>query len=493
MSTLQTGVSVTSHADLITSLAFSSHPYLATSSLDHTIRVTSLNHQSGLWDYNPQDWKAHDAPVLKVTWAHPEFGVLLASGGVDGVVKLWAQDDVRNHHAGSMGRAGGGGGGGAGGQGATSKQSTNTTTKKWVLRAALTDARGTIRDLEFAPPEFGLKLAAVSSDSHLRVWGCLDPVSLNDWSLIEDIDLSILPLGPSSSNAGAGLAPLPGGGGGGGNGAGFGAEAGGASPQKGAPGQMGAGGSSLGSVAGSMGGMGSMASSSGSGSSFEGRKGGTVESDGGWALSWCKEAWWGERIAVSAGSSGIIRVRLSLGLLFAESLADLSAARAQLFHLPDHAPWTNYLNLLPPRASSSHFSSTPPTSSLAWAPASGRSYQLLASGSRDGRARVWKLFTPSLEGDEKKESLGEEGWRGEMDAELEESKSARGGSVASVRVEWNVTGTVLSTVRIIPLPIQYSGALADPSSDVGPQAGDDAKVRLWKCELGAGLHSRDVG
>jgi nucleoporin SEH1 len=54
---------------------------------------------------------------------------------------------------------------------------------------------------------------------------------------------------------------------------------------------------------------GSMAStSSGSGSSFEGRKAGTVESDGGWALSWCKEAWWGERIAVSAGSSGIIRV-----------------------------------------------------------------------------------------------------------------------------------------------------------------------------------------
>lgn len=45
-----------------------------------------------------------------------------------------------------------------------------------------------------------------------------------------------------------------------------------------------------------------------------------------------------------------------------------------------------------------------------------------------------------------------------MDAELEESKSSRGGSVGGVRVEWNVTGTVLST------------------------AGDDARVRLWKCE-----------
>lgn len=61
---------------------------------------------------------------------------------------------------------------------------------------------------------------------------------------------------------------------------------------------------------------------------------------------------------------------------------------------------------------------------------------------------MWKLFTPSLEGEEFKESLGEDAWRGEMDAELEESKSARGGSVASVRVEWNVTGTVLSTVSL---------------------------------------------
>lgn len=133
----------------------------------------------------------------------------------------------------------------------------------------------------------------------------------------------------------------------------------------------------------------------------------------------------------------------------------------QLFHLPDHAPWVNYLNLLPPRASSS-FPVTPPTSSLAWAPASGRSYQLLASGSRDGRARVWKLYPPSLEdegatGPDGGAGIADE-WRADMDAELEETKSARGGSVNSVRVEWNVTGTVLST------------------------AGDDAKVRLWKCE-----------
>lgn len=332
MSALQTSVSLTSHSDLITSLAFSSHPYLATSSLDHTIRVTSLNAQTGAWDANPQDWKAHDAPVLKVAWAHPEFGLLLASGGVDGAVKLWAQEDVRatpgvsTSRGAPVGLAKQGGGAGA------ASGASPTHTKRWALRAALTDARGTIRDLEFAPPEFGLKLAAVSSDSHLRVWECLDPVSLAEWSLIEDIDLTILPVGPSSSTAGAGLAPLPGGGAGGGGA--FGAE-GAASPQK--PGQgFGAGGSSLGSIAG--GPMGS--SSSASGSSFDGRKGGTVESDGGWALSWCKEAWWGERIAVSAGSSGIIRVGPRFPFDLRRDLADRFARSSSTSPTTHHGTTT---------------------------------------------------------------------------------------------------------------------------------------------------------
>lgn len=47
-----------------------------------------------------------------------------------------------------------------------------------------------------------------------------------------------------------------------------------------------------------------------------------------------------------------------------------------------------------------------------------------------------------------------------MDAELEEGGSRNGGgSVGNVKVDWNLTGTVVST------------------------AGEDAKVRLWKCEL----------
>lgn len=52
-------------------------------------------------------------------------------------------------------------------------------------------------------------------------------------------------------------------------------------------------------------------------------------------------------------------------------------------------------------------------------------------------------------------------WKGELDSELADEPS-RGAtttrSTGNIKVEWNVTGTVVST------------------------AGDDAKVRLWKCE-----------
>jgi nucleoporin SEH1 len=269
---MQTSLLSTGHASLITHLAYNFHgKRLATSSLDHSVRVTAPDSQ----------FKAHDSPVLKVVWAHPEHGA------VDGVVKIWVEEPSRNASG----------------------------TSKWVSKASLTEARGSIRDLEFAPPEAGLKLAVVSSDSHLRLWECLDPVTLADWSLVEDIDLSILPTTPSSSMD-KGAAP----------GTSAEGQSAGGSPQK-----LNAPGSSL------------AGSSTGSGNSFDGRKTGTVESDGGWSLSWCKESWWGEILAVSSGSSGIIRVSDLVPLYSSRILtllfAAVSSARSRtLDQLPQSPP-----------------------------------------------------------------------------------------------------------------------------------------------------------
>lgn len=33
------------------------------------------------------------------------------------------------------------------------------------------------------------------------------------------------------------------------------------------------------------------------------------EADGGWCLSWCKERYWGEILAASAGTTGTVHVR----------------------------------------------------------------------------------------------------------------------------------------------------------------------------------------
>lgn len=257
---MTTSVLATQHSDLISALAFSSHgTRLATASLDHTVRVCALSPTSGQWDEGVSEFKAHDAPVLAVAWADPSFGALLASGGTDGVVKVWADEPHPNF--GPRAQAAAGPAAGAAG--------VPTSTRRWTAKAVLTDARGSVRALAFAPAELGLKLAAVSADSHLRVWECLDPVGLADWSLVHDVDLDALSDTPAAPARGFDNT---------------------ASPTKPpAPST-------------------SLASTASSGSS-EGRlRAGAVESDGGWALAWCAEAWWGERLAVSSGSTGIIRV-----------------------------------------------------------------------------------------------------------------------------------------------------------------------------------------
>lgn len=77
--------------------------------------------------------------MVKLSWAHPEFGHVLASASFDRTVKVWEQT------AGASDPPAAGAGAGA-------------PATRWVERAALLDARGTVRGVEFAPHHFGLKL-----------------------------------------------------------------------------------------------------------------------------------------------------------------------------------------------------------------------------------------------------------------------------------------------------------------------------------------------
>ena len=87
--------------------------------------------------------QAHGAAVTKLSWAHPEFGSVLASSSFDRTVKVWEEipaesTDQPQTNGASMAADGPG--------------------TRWVERAVLADAKGTVRAVEFAPHQLGLKL-----------------------------------------------------------------------------------------------------------------------------------------------------------------------------------------------------------------------------------------------------------------------------------------------------------------------------------------------
>lgn len=120
---------------------------------------------------------------------------------------------------------------------------------------------------------------------HLRLYECLEVHNLSTWTMIEDMDMSSVP-SPVLASQGtptltaASLEP-------------------GSSPSHTA--QL--------AVPGTAGG------SQGAGvgqNAVPTRPGiGAREADGGWCLSWCKEKWWGEIMAVGCGTTGILKVTLS--------------------------------------------------------------------------------------------------------------------------------------------------------------------------------------
>ena len=86
--------------------------------------------------------QAHDAAISKISWAHPEFGTILATASFDRTVKVWEQTSSTDADGAQVNGAGVG----------------SSSGTRWTERAMLVDARGTVRGVEFAPSHFGLKL-----------------------------------------------------------------------------------------------------------------------------------------------------------------------------------------------------------------------------------------------------------------------------------------------------------------------------------------------
>lgn len=234
--------------------------------------------------------------MSKVSWAHPTFGSIIASSSFDRTVKIWEQvvDASNNGPKTSIN-----------GNGASP-----ASPSRWIERAVLHEARGTVRAVEFAPHHFGLKLArylhlnsgdkgtkiaqaTISSDNHLRIYECVEQPSLTAWHVSEEADVLNLPISTTPSflsrtHTGALATPT----------------------QTSATLDGGAGASaSLVAQALQQG----IQQSSAAGPNPPGRSGmGNREADGGWCISWCKDRYWGEVIAAGCGIGGTVKVRVAI-------------------------------------------------------------------------------------------------------------------------------------------------------------------------------------
>ncbi|KAJ3871306.1 WD40 repeat-like protein [Lentinula edodes] len=334
---IQTGLITSAHSDLLTCLAYDYYgANIASCGLDQKIVVTAVNvEQSSQSPTVKYEWRAHSAPITCVAWAHPEFGEVLASAGMDRTVRVWERGEEK---------------------------------------AVLLDARAGVRQVEFGPAAFGLKVATVAADGWVRVYECLDLGKLDVWALADAVEVA-----------------------------------------------------------------------------REEQPGGGKEVEGGWGVSWCKERYWGQVVAAVAGASDVVKI---------------------IQFSPSRSPQT-ILELKPPPPPSSTTTTTPTTSvitTVAWAPSCGRSYHLIATGGRDGHVRIWKVSGPmvdSEEDDPEDRDLGDvdtsSKWSGQLVADFDDHArigALEGGVVG--KVEWNVTGTILSS------------------------SGSDGRVRLWKASLTSG-------
>lgn len=108
-------------------------------------------------------WKAHSGSVWRLSWAHPEFGTVLATCSFDRTVSVWEET--------------------------VSEKPTPTMTpvKRWVRRTNLVDSRTSVTDCKFGPKSQGLVLATCSADGIIRIYEAPDIMNLSQWTLSYDV------------------------------------------------------------------------------------------------------------------------------------------------------------------------------------------------------------------------------------------------------------------------------------------------------------------
>ncbi|KAK4528658.1 hypothetical protein GAYE_SCF62G6603 [Galdieria yellowstonensis] len=142
---------------------------------ENRLVTVSINREICIWKkkekwYRMYRWKAHEGPVFTVSWSHPCFKSILATGSYDKRVIIWEEPEPLSY----------------GNNNPSSLEPTNTS---WNALAHLVDARDEVRQVEFAPPHLGLLLASGSADGYVRIYNCMDVADLHQWPLLAELDM----------------------------------------------------------------------------------------------------------------------------------------------------------------------------------------------------------------------------------------------------------------------------------------------------------------
>nr|CCA17427.1 nucleoporinlike protein putative [Albugo laibachii Nc14] len=191
------------HSDFIHDMSFDLYgKRLATCSSDRKIKIWTLRFKrckQGTCDNSEwvldSEWSAHQASVWKVTWAHPEFGQIIASCSFDRTVSIWEDQGVLHHRQAdsqtSLEAAGNLIGSSVEGTFPSCVPSGGSYNasgirESWRNQAQLVDSRESVHDVKFAPRHLGLRLATASGDGFVRMYEAIDVVNLSHWPLQEE-------------------------------------------------------------------------------------------------------------------------------------------------------------------------------------------------------------------------------------------------------------------------------------------------------------------
>jgi protein transport protein SEC13 len=121
----------TSHSDMVHDVQYDYYSKrLATCSSDRTIKIFDIN---GEVYHNSMTLDGHEGPVWQVAWAHPRFGVILASSSYDGTVIIHKEVSLNN----------------------------------WTKIYTHKVHDSSVNSISWAPHEYGLILACASSDGNI--------------------------------------------------------------------------------------------------------------------------------------------------------------------------------------------------------------------------------------------------------------------------------------------------------------------------------------